>query len=112
MAFITSLMGSLGLSRRLAFASDLNIHGGKTERLVRICEYFQAKTFLEGAAGKSYIDGSLFEAHDIRLKYQVYKHPVYHQLYGDFIPYMSVIDLVFNHGKESLRILVDRDRSS
>jgi hypothetical protein len=37
--------------------------------------------------------------------YQNYRHPVYKQLFGDFIPYLSVIDLLFNHGEESLSIL-------
>jgi len=33
-------------------------------------------------------------------------HPVYTQLHGTFIPYLSIIDLVFNHGPASLGILL------
>jgi hypothetical protein len=34
---------------------------------------------------------------------------VYAQLHGEFVPYLSVVDLLMNHGRESLRVLVDRD---
>ena len=39
----------------------------------------------------------------IQLKFE---HPVYPQLHGEFIPYISIIDLLFNCGKEkSIEIL-------
>ena len=34
-----------------------------------------------------------------------YDHPTYTQLYGDFIPYISVIDLLFNCGDKSLDVI-------
>ena len=34
-----------------------------------------------------------------------FKHPAYKQIHGDFISNMSSIDLLFNHGKESINIL-------
>ncbi|MFH1335653.1 MAG: WbqC family protein, partial [Candidatus Zixiibacteriota bacterium] len=37
---------------------------------------------------------------------QDYHHPTYPQLYGAFTPYLSVIDLLFNCGKESLKIII------
>jgi len=56
-------------------------------------------------AGKDYIDEALFAKMRIRLEYHSYRHPVYSQLHGEFVPYLSVIDLLFNHGGESLEIL-------
>lgn len=80
----------------------------KMERLVRICKVFEADTFYEGAAGRNYIDDNYFAGHGIKMEYQDYKHPVYSQLYGEFVPYLSVIDLLFNHGDESLNIITNR----
>jgi len=37
--------------------------------------------------------------------FQSFNHPVYHQLYGDFIPNLSLLDLLFNCGPNSLKIL-------
>ncbi|HEV8342733.1 MAG TPA: WbqC family protein [Candidatus Binatia bacterium] len=106
MAFIYNLVEQLGLNARIYLASDLKIPKvGKTERLIEICRYFRADTFLEGDAGKNYMDEAFFSREGIRLEYHGYQHPVYQQLHGDFVPYMSVIDLLFNHGKDSLAIL-------
>jgi hypothetical protein len=51
----------------------------------------------------------------ITMEFHDYRHPRYHQqfnhyaqLVGGFIPYLSVIDLLFNHGPESLDILTGR----
>ena len=59
----------------------------------------------EGAAGQNYIDARIFKKAKIGLKYQQYNHPIYRQLYGDFVPYLSVVDLIFNEGPNSLSIL-------
>ena len=106
MAFKDMLMKQLGLNRKIYFSSALKVPKlGKTERLIEICRHFGADTFLEGDAGKDYIDEALFAKMRIRLEYHSYRHPVYSQLHGEFVPYLSVIDLLFNHGGESLEIL-------
>jgi len=104
-ALMEYLMSELGLKRELVFASDLNVAGEQTERLVKMCQALDATRFYEGAAGKNYIDNHLFEAANITLEYQEYEHPTYNQLFGEFVPYLSVVDLLFNHGQESLAIL-------
>jgi hypothetical protein len=38
---------------------------------------------------------------------QEWRAPVYPQLDGDFIPDLSILDLLLNCGPESLRILTD-----
>ena len=48
---------------------------------------------------------------NINLSYQNYTHPTYNQLFGDFIPYMSVIDLLFNEGNNSLGIIRKSQRA-
>ena len=107
MALIRLIMSQLGLERDLIFSSELGIDGESTERLVAICKHLGATRFYEGAAGRDYLDESLFEAQNITVTYQDYNHPVYDQRYGEFVPYLSVIDLLFNHGEDSLDILVN-----
>lgn len=106
MASIHMLKEQLGLTTKINLSSDLKIPKmGKTERLIEICRHFGADALLEGDAGKSYIDEALFAGAGIQLEFHGYQHPVYRQLHGDFVPYMSVIDLLFNHGAHSLEIL-------
>lgn len=104
--FILQLTKCLGMeNKKIITSSSLNVTGNKIERLINICKLFNADTFYEGAAGRNYIDETLFNKEGIRVEFQNYKHPIYSQLYGDFIPYLSVIDLLFNNGEKSLSIL-------
>ena len=110
MHFIRLLAGWLGLEREVRFASELGgLDAGSTARLVHICQAVGADIFYEGAAGKNYLDEAQFEQHGIRLEYQQYDHPEYTQLHGEFVAYMSVLDLLLNHGPESLTILTHKD---
>lgn len=108
MAFILALKDKLGIATKIMFSSDMEKSGDRIQRLIDICLEAGATEFIEGAAGKSYLAGEgeqRFKESGINIVYQDYKHPVYNQLYGDFVPYLSVIDLLFNEGDKSLGIL-------
>ena len=75
------------------------------ERLMGIVRHFGADTYLAGSGGHNYMNLDKFAENGIKLSFQEYKHPVYKQLFDGFEPYLSVIDLIFNHGNESLTIL-------
>ena len=105
--FIVKLAARLGIcNETIVRSSTLDIEGDRIGRLINLCKHFGADTFYEGVSGKSYIDENEFLNHGIKVEFQNYQHPVYNQLYGDFIPYLSVVDLLFNHGEKSLEILV------
>lgn len=90
-------------------SSDLKImYNSPSDRLVKICQNLNATNYLTGQGAKDYLDKSSFEKEKIEVEFQDYKHPVYTQLWGEFIPYLSIIDLLFNKGKESLDILVNK----
>ncbi len=96
----------LGINTKFVYSSQLDTDGSKTELLVNICKIINADHYISPAGSKEYIDqNNLFIKSGIKLSYQNYKHPTYSQLYGDFIPYMSVIDLLFNEGKKSLELI-------
>lgn len=108
-ALLNLLKEQLGLATQIHMASDLGIPRlGKTERLIEICRYFGANCLLEGDSGKNYINDTLFTNSGIQIEYHNYQHPVYRQLHGNFIPYLSVIDLLLNHGSDSKDILTNR----
>ena len=60
----------------------------------------------DGEGSKRYIDEQLFKDNNIELIWQNYKHPTYKQLYGKFIPYLSILDLLFNEGPNSKDIIL------
>jgi len=105
--FIERLAVCLGLGdHSVVRSSSLEIAGDRIGRILALCRHFGADTFYEGAAGRNYIEDKKFAECGITVRYQNYQHPVYKQLYGDFVPYLSVIDLLFNHGDESREILI------
>lgn len=104
-ALIRHLAAELGITTPFLLSSELGIPGSGAPRLVEILAHLGGTVFYEGAAGRDYIDESLFTARGMRVDFQDYKHPVYEQLYGGFVPFLSVVDLLFNHGPNSLSIL-------
>ena len=102
---------SLGIRREFIKASELkNITGHKDALVVSICRQLGCDNYISPAGARVYIDkdapGGEFAKSGINLFYQNYIHPVYNQMYGDFLPNMSIVDLLFNHGfKDSLPII-------
>ena len=103
---IKTLVKILGIKTHLHIASEMgNFPEDPDERLIAITKYFGADTYLAGSGGRDYMDMDKYDRNSIKVLFQDYRHPVYDQLFGDFLPYMSVIDLIFNNGDDSLRIL-------
>jgi hypothetical protein len=103
---VTRLMAEwLGVRSRIERASTLGIDGGQTQRLVNICRHFDATRYLSGSAARDYLDVALFARNGIAVEWQDFTHPVYPQLHGEFVPYMSAVDLVLNCGAESSVVL-------
>ncbi|MFA6384004.1 MAG: WbqC family protein [Candidatus Omnitrophota bacterium] len=100
------IMSELSIVTPTVFESELGILTAKTERIIDICKKLNADTYLSGVGAKDYLDESLFPANKITLYYQHFDHPEYRQCFEPFMPYMSAIDLLFNHGPESRNLLL------
>jgi len=85
--------------------SELNIQGKKSELILNLCSKLEAKKFIFGKQGINYADIESFKEKKIDAIFQNYKHPSYKQLHGKFIPYLSIIDLLFNCGNRSMKII-------
>lgn len=82
----------------ILFSSDLYTTKTKSERLVELLKQVNATHYLSGIGAKDYHDAKPFEEANIKVLWQDFKHPIYPQLHGEFIPYLSSIDLLFNCG--------------
>lgn len=100
------LKDQLGLRTDLVKASDLGVYmRGPTNVNLTICRRLAADVYLSGKYGKEYLDETRLAEQGIEVHYQNFKHPVYPQLWGEFLPRMSTIDLLFNCGDSSLKII-------
>ena len=77
------------------------------DKILYILKHLQSTKYIsgDGEGSKRYIDENLFKENNIELIWQNYKHPVYKQQFGEFIPYMSILDLIFNEGLNSKNII-------
>ncbi|MBI4722404.1 MAG: WbqC family protein [Candidatus Stahlbacteria bacterium] len=73
-----------------------------SDLIIQICKSLGAETYLSGAGGKKYIDIEKFKVQGIKVKYNSLVLKAYPQLWGDFIPNLSIIDLLFNCGKKGV----------
>ena len=96
----------LGGDRRIVRASDLDVEGRSTELLVKIVKAVDATAYLSGFGARKYQEEALFAKEGINLKYYDFAHPVYPQLWGEFAPNLSIIDLLFNCGPASKNVLL------
>lgn len=100
---IITLMELFDIKIEMVTASSLNATGKSNDLLVNILKKTKATKYLSGIGAKAYYDPTPFEAANIEVVWQNFNHPVYPQLYGEFIPYLSSIDLLFNCGIEKSR---------
>jgi hypothetical protein len=87
-------------------SSALGITTRKSQMNADLVTAVGGDTYLSGTGAKDYHEDSPFLDAGVTVVWQEFKHPVYPQLYGDFVPYLSSIDLLFNCGiKQSREIL-------
>jgi len=99
------LLECLNIHVDIRYSSRLNAEGKKSDLVLNLCRELGAKTYLSGALGRDYLEEGKFNQYNISVRYHDYKHPTYDQLYREFQLNMSVIDLLFNHGEKSMKIL-------
>ena len=106
---IDYILKELAISTPVYFESALGILGTKTGRIIEICKKLGADTYLSGVGGRDYLEEGKFEEEKIKLLYQQFVHPEYSQRFSSqengFMPQMSALDLLFNEGQNSLKIL-------
>ncbi len=107
---IMDIAKKIGTSTVFKYSSQLNVEGNKDVKLVNICKKLDTEEYLSPQGSAVYINqhhkGGEFVTNNIDLYYHDYEHPVYKQLYGEFLPYMGILDLLMNEGFEkSLEII-------
>ncbi|MEK7540641.1 MAG: WbqC family protein [Patescibacteria group bacterium] len=98
----------LGIKTKIIFSSKLNLKDEnmeKTEKVINLCKNQGITCLYDAKGAEEILDKSLFQKEGIIIKFQDYKHPEYSQLWGEFVPYLSAVDLVFNEGDKSLSII-------
>ena len=104
--FIEYFKTILDLKAKVVNSSTLNVTSTKSQRLVDICKKLKVDVYVSGEMGKNYVDESLFSQSNIQIKYEKFQHPIYAQLHGEFIPNLSILDVLFNEGENTKKFFL------
>lgn len=103
---IKGLSEFLGIRKKFILSSDLCINGDKYIRPFLIAKRLKTTEYLTQVGTKDYLDESNFVRHGIKVKYLDFKHPVYNQFNKDFVPYLSIVDVLSNIGPQKTARLI------
>jgi len=113
---VISITKRLGIYTTILKATELSeLTGRKDSLLVSICKTTECDTYISQPGAAVYIEsqspGGNFLKNQITLYYHNYTHPIYTQMYDNFISHMSIIDLLFNHGFENSLTIIRSGRN-
>jgi len=101
------LREAFGIRTPMVKSSELNIQGARSDMILNVCQVVGADIYLAGLGGsRDYLDRTMFAEAGIDIAWQEFEHPRYAQCGKQaFVPGLSAIDLLLNHGPLSREIL-------
>src|SRR4030081_1489427 len=98
-ALIEWFAQELGVHTPMVRATALGVEGKRSARLVSFCAQAGATDYLSPRSA-GYLFGvlTIFNESCLNVWFQSYTHPEYEQRFPPFVPYASVVDLLFNQG--------------
>lgn len=104
--FVEAICRYLGISTAITNSWDYRLEDGKTERLAGLCLQAGANEYISGPAAKDYVNEQVFRAMGISVTWFDYVgYPDYPQLWGAFTHGVTILDLLFNCGKDAARYM-------
>ncbi len=104
--FIEKIVDYLGIETVISNSWDYTLIEGKTERLLDLCAQAGGTHYVSGPAARDYLDESLFAEQGMALSWFDYAgYSEYPQLWGDFTHNVSILDLLFHCGPNSLLLM-------
>ncbi len=104
---IQEISNQIGLQTKFVKQSDLNTQNHSTRLLIEIVKKVGCDTYLCGGGAGGYQEDFLFEENGLKLHYQNFEHPYYHQASERFIEGLSIIDALFNLGFEGVGTILN-----
>ncbi len=106
---IKYLAAQLGISPLFVQASTLGVEGRRTHLLLELCKSLGIGRYLSSIGAREYMekDGAkqLFEREGMTVEFMQFDMPSHPQLFGDFVPGLSVVDCLFNCGPSSSQLI-------
>ncbi len=105
--FIKRICEFLGIQPKFKYSFDFKLPHDKTERVIELCRQLHASHLFNSIKARDVLNESLIKEAGIKITYIDYLgYPEYPQLYPPFEHYVSILDLLFNTGKQAKKYLL------
>jgi len=110
---LTEFMKVLQMTQTVIMSSTLRASQEKNSRLIEYAEKIHCTQYISGPSAKNYIDEERFKESGLHLRWYEYNESLkYSQSNGDFLPKLSIVDLLMNVGPEEAIQFIDRINES
>ncbi|MDG2213229.1 MAG: WbqC family protein [Verrucomicrobiota bacterium] len=89
----------------MQWSSRMDVEGTGSNRVLALCQEAGAERYITGHGAGDYLDHEMFEKAGVRVEYMEYQKKPYSQLYGEFTPFVSGLDLAANCGKHGGEVI-------
>jgi len=102
----------LGIQTKIVISSEIDIdHSLKSEeKVLAICKELQASTYINLSGGVKLYKKKNFVENNINLKFIQSDNIVYKQFDNEFIPFLSIIDVMMFNSKEKINSMLKQYR--
>jgi hypothetical protein len=97
-------MGFQGPAKWLR-SGGMNAEGAAWRRLLSIIKMVGGTRYVTAHGAANYLDHDAFERAGVAVEYMDYSKTVYPQLYGEFTPYVSILDAIANLGTDARKLI-------
>lgn len=106
---IVKICEFLNIKAKLIVSSDIDIdHSLKSEqRVIGLCKYMQCSEYINAIGGVKLYDKEYFKKYDIKLDFIKSNYIKYKQYDSEFVPNLSIIDVMMFNPQEKVREMLD-----
>ena len=107
--FIKEICSLINIHSEFFTSKSLDVNGNKSEKLINICNELKIKKYISVEGSRNYLeaDSELFLNKKIDIIYFGYNEVEYGTFYNNFYPKLSIIDIIFNCGENSKKIIIE-----
>jgi ribosomal protein S18 acetylase RimI-like enzyme len=99
----------LGITTEIIFLPHIEIDSPLKgqERVIDICRKFSASIYINAIGGLELYDSKSFESNGIKLKFLKSKTNEYKQFSNEFVPNLSIVDVMMFNSKDEIKKMLD-----
>lgn len=107
-SIIEFIAQKLNIKTRTHRSSELNVEGKRSDRLIGLCSHFNAEVYLSPVGAREYLElDGFIKRTSSELVFQNFLPKPYPQINSkEFVPHLSILDVIANLGWEQTRSYV------